>query len=90
MAIIIKRAAKITACRGYSLRFAGPFFREFVVSCPVDATEVVAAARREGVLAGIPLSRYFKDETQKLLLVAVTEKHTREDFDKFCGVLRGF
>ena len=27
----------ISECDGYSLRFPGPFFREFVVRCPVDA-----------------------------------------------------
>ena len=81
-------AEKISACPGYKLRFKGPFFREFVVNCPGAATGIVGAARREGILAGIPLSRYFGDAAANQLLVAVTERHTEKDFEKLCGVLR--
>ncbi len=73
---------------GYSLRFGGPFFREFVVRCPVDAAEVVAAARRQDVLAGIPLKERFGEEARNDLLVAVTEKRTDEDLERFCGILK--
>jgi glycine dehydrogenase subunit 1 len=81
-------AEKISACPGYGLRFKGPFFREFVVSCPGEAAVVVEAARREGILAGIPLARYFGDGAGNQLLVAVTEKHDKKDLEKFCRVLR--
>ncbi|HEX6790331.1 MAG TPA: aminomethyl-transferring glycine dehydrogenase subunit GcvPA [Candidatus Krumholzibacteria bacterium] len=81
-------AAAISACEGYSLKYSAPFFREFVVSCPSDATAIVEAARREGILAGIPLSRYFGAAARNLLLVAVTEKNQDEDAEKFCAVLK--
>ena len=78
----------IEECDGYSLRFGGPFFREFVVRCPVDAAEVVEAARRQGVLAGIPLKQRFGEEARNDLLVAVTEKRTNEDLERFCEILK--
>ena len=78
----------IEDCHRYSLRFAGPFFREFVVRCPVDAAAVVQAARRKGVLAGIALEKYFGEEAKNDLLVAVTEKRTDEDFELFCDILK--
>jgi glycine dehydrogenase subunit 1 len=81
-------ARMIDDCDGYSLRFRGPFFREFVVRCPVDAAAVVDAARRERVLAGIPLGERFGEEARNDLLVAVTEKRTDEDFEKFCSILK--
>jgi glycine dehydrogenase subunit 1 len=81
-------AEMIGACPGYELRFSGPFFREFVVKCPCRATVLADAARREGVLAGIPLSRYFGERAENHLLVAVTEKHEQRDFEKMCSVLR--
>jgi glycine dehydrogenase subunit 1 len=80
-------ARRIEACPGYGLRYSGPFFREFVVECPVDAGAVVEAARREDILAGIPLSRYFGKDARNQLLVAVTEKHNETDFEKFIKVL---
>jgi hypothetical protein len=48
----------------------------------------VEAARKEGILAGIPLARYFGAAAQHLLLVAVTEKNQDEDADTYCDVLR--
>ncbi len=79
----------ISECPGYSLRFAGPFFREFVVRCPADADDGRRRERAaEGVLAGIPLERYFGEEFRNDLLVAVTEKRTDEDFENSAASLR--
>jgi len=83
-----KLAGMIAACDGYALAYSAPFFREFVVSCPADAGAIVEAARRDGVLAGIPLERYFGPGARQRLLVAVTEKHQDEDFEKLCAVLK--
>jgi glycine dehydrogenase subunit 1 len=83
-----KLASAIAACEGYSLKYSAPFFREFVVACPVDASSIVETARGEGILAGIPLARYFGAAARNLLLVAVTEKNQDEDADKLCAVLK--
>jgi len=80
-------ARVVEACDGYRLRYRAPFFREFVVECPVDAARVVRAAREDGVLAGIALEKYFGEDARRHLLVAVTEKHTPDDFDKLRGAL---
>ena len=84
-----KLAGMIEACNGFSLRHNGPFFREFAVRCPVPASDVVAAAREVGILAGIPLDKYYGDEARNDLLVAVTEKRTDEDMTRLCDVLKG-
>jgi len=83
-----KLAGAVAACDGYSLQYRAPFFREFVLACPVDAEAVVRAARMEGILAGIPLSRYYGTSARNQLLVAVTEKHQDEDIERFCSVLK--
>ena len=83
-----KLAGMIAACDGYRLQYAAPFFREFVVACPADAGAVIEAARKEGVLAGIPLQKYFGAAARNQLLVAVTERHQDEDFEKLCAVLK--
>ena len=81
-------ASMIGECTGYSLRYSGPFFREFVVRCPVDARAVVDNARVSGIMAGIALEKYFGGEAKNDLLVAVTEKRTEDDFRRLCDVLR--
>ena len=63
-------------------------FREFVVRCPVDASTIVDNARAAGILAGIPLEKYFGDDARNDLLVAVTEKRSDEDFSRLCDVLK--
>ncbi len=82
-----KLASMIASLDGYSLRYRAPFFREFVVACPTDADAVVEAARQHGVLAGIPLSRYFGPGAGNLLLVTATDRHSDEDFDRLCSAL---
>jgi glycine dehydrogenase subunit 1 len=78
------RIGSIDGCR---LPYGGPFFREFVVETPRSNSDTLAAARDRGVLAGIPLDRYFGEQFANRLLVAVTEKHTSEDIDVLCDVL---
>ena len=70
---------KITDLPGYSLKYDQPFFREFVVETPVPASEVVEKMLDQGILAGYDLSA-VGDEG---LLVAVTEKRTKEQLDDF-------
>ncbi len=81
-------ADAITACDGYTLKYRAPFFREFVVACPTSARAVADAARQEGILAGIPLAKYFGAPARNDLLVAVTEKHRDDDFERLCAVLK--
>jgi glycine dehydrogenase subunit 1 len=85
----VELSQMISEIDGYGLKYDGPFFREFVVRCPDPAETVVARAREKGVLAGIPLGKYFGVDFQNDLLIAVTEKRTDEDLKLFRDVLRG-
>jgi glycine dehydrogenase subunit 1 len=53
--------------------FSGPFFNEFAVRGP-DAAAALERAEAAGVLAGVPLGRWYP-ELDDALLVAVTELH---------------
>jgi glycine dehydrogenase subunit 1 len=79
---------RIAALDGYELAYAGPVFNEFVVRCPVDATELRARCREMGVDPGLPLGRFYPDMAD-CLLAAVTEKRTKGDIDKLVGALDG-
>jgi len=81
--------AQFTASRvpGYKLVFEEPVFNEFVLHCPRDAEAVRASCRGRGVDPGLPLGRFYP-EYKDCLLVAVTEKRTKEDIDRLCEALR--
>jgi glycine dehydrogenase subunit 1 len=83
-----KLASMIAAVDGYSIRYRAPFFREFVVACPADADAVTDAARKRGVLAGIPLTRYYGPSARNLLLVTATDRHSDDDFNSLCDALK--
>lgn len=81
-------AERFAAVPGYSLRFPAPFFHEFVLKCPTDAHEVASRLAEQGILAGLPLGEFYPD-LAGCLLIAVTEKRTREEIDAFAKALAG-
>jgi glycine dehydrogenase subunit 1 len=65
-----------------------PFLNEFAVRVP-DAARVHGALLERGILAGLPLSRWFPDddELRDALLVCATETTTSQDISAFAGAL---
>jgi glycine cleavage system P protein (glycine dehydrogenase) subunit 1 len=72
---------------GYRRAHAGPFFREFVLECPVEASAVVREGLEHDVLAGVDLGQ-FRPEWKRWLLVAVTEQRNAEEIDRWAAALR--
>jgi glycine dehydrogenase subunit 1 len=81
-------AERIAGLKGYRLTYDAPFFHEFTVTCPRPAAEIIASARREGILAGVPLARFCPRRANDLL-IAVTEKRTKEEVDRLVECLAG-
>ncbi len=54
------------------------FFNEFVLELPCEAADVIAHLIEKGIAAGFPLSRYYKN-MDNCILIAVTEKRTKEE-----------
>ncbi len=63
-----------------------PCFNEFVVRLPKPAKDVAALLLDKGFAAGIPLDGFYPERGNELL-VAVTEKRTREEIDRLSGAL---
>jgi glycine dehydrogenase subunit 1 len=63
-----------------------PFFNEFVVKLPGDASEIAGQMIEKGFAAGFPLGRYYDDRKDQLL-VAVTEKRTKEEIKALANAL---
>lgn len=79
---------RVLSLPGYSAAFDdAPFFNEFTVKVRGgSAARVCDALEKERIIAGLDLGRV--DASRKdALLVAVTEKHTREELDRFVAAL---
>ena len=79
-------AALAERTSGYRRAHEGPFFREFVLECPVDAAEVVREGRARGIVAGVDLGR-FRPAWRRQLLVAVTEQRSAAEIERWAEVL---
>lgn len=72
---------RLLAAPGVTMRFGHrSHFNEFVVNLPMAADKIIRGLFGRGLAAGFPLVRYFP-EMNNCLLVAVTEKRTKEDMD---------
>ncbi len=65
---------------------SSPTFNEMTVLLPEDAGEVVGRMIEEGFAAGLPLGRYYP-QMSRYLLVAVTERRTKEEIGRFAEAL---
>jgi glycine dehydrogenase subunit 1 len=79
-------AERLTDIPGVALRFPAPFFKEFVLTLPKSPARVVRRLAKDRILAGVPLGS-FEKRLRDSLLVAVTEKRTREEIDRFATAL---
>jgi glycine dehydrogenase subunit 1 len=64
-----------------------PFFREFVIKTGRPGQDVVRDGLKEGLLAGVYLSRMPDLGVEDGLLLAFTEKHRKEDIDRLVAFL---
>jgi len=72
----------LLAIEGVQPVVSGPVLREFAIRTPVPATTLIDRLTDEGFLAGIAL-----DDDAHGLLVAVTERRTREEIDRFAAAV---
>jgi len=80
-------AAALAALDGFELAFAGPFFKEFVVRCPLPPAEVNRRLLDHGLIGGVDLGR-FQPDWEGWMLLCVTEKRTRADIDRLVAACR--
>jgi glycine dehydrogenase subunit 1 len=82
-------STQITANPRLQRRFTAPVFKEFVVrDSEGRVADLLEQAQQAGVLAGIPLQRWYP-ELSDCFLVAVTEKRTRPEIQLLADSLAG-
>ena len=72
--------------QGVKVKRSSPTFNEFTVELPKNADEVVHRMIGKGFACGFPLGRFYKG-LDNYLLVAVTEKRTKEEIVQFVNSL---
>lgn len=80
-------ANNIKELDNFDLLFDRPFFKEFVVSSKVDSNKVLKTCLKNNIFAGIDLSQNDK-RLYNSFSVAVTEKRSRKELDKYISTLR--
>jgi glycine dehydrogenase subunit 1 len=79
-------ADRLAEVPGVRLKFPGPFFKEFVIELPRPADGYLPGLLAAGFHGGVPLGKWYP-ELERCLLVAVTEKRTKAEIDRFVAAL---
>jgi len=79
--------SRLSELEGFERPYDAPSFNEFVVRRKGGkAGPMLAALAAQGILAGVDLGK-FRPEWDHDFLVAVTEKHSKEDIDRLVDAL---
>jgi glycine dehydrogenase subunit 1 len=78
---------KICEIDGFSPANSAPFFKEFAIKTEMEPREIIKKMKSKGFFAGLDISPYgFENQ----LLIAVTEKRTKEEMDEFVNELNNY
>jgi glycine dehydrogenase subunit 1 len=88
--LMVRRAAyareRLTSIDGVELLHDAPVCREFAVTVDAPVQEVLDACAADGIAAGYPLARDYP-EYEDALLVAITERRSKQDIDRLADSL---
>ena len=76
----------VSQVKGCKLAFSSPTFNEFVLEIEGDFEAVLKEMRKEEIVGGLPLPRFYP-ELNRHLLVTVTEMNTKEEIDRWAKTL---
>jgi glycine dehydrogenase subunit 1 len=79
-------AQEISKLNGFSVNTDFPFFNEFIVKCPHSISQLNNSLIEHGFIGGLDLTS-ISPALKNHMLIAVTEKISKEMIDIFCEVL---
>jgi glycine dehydrogenase subunit 1 len=82
-------AEQVSKIKDFMITCDGPFFKEFTVMTPAPPKRIIEEGLREKFLAGIDLGRFGPKWTDQML-IAVTEKRTKQEMDRLVQFLMRF
>ncbi len=81
-------ASQINGIPGCSVDMEKPFFKEFVITLPHEASRIIKNLSKKHIVPGIELSSFFPDMKNKLL-TCITEMNSREQIDRLIDGIKG-
>jgi glycine dehydrogenase subunit 1 len=81
-------ASAVANVDGVKIKFAAPFFNEFVVDVGAPAAGVLTSLQELGILGGVDLGRWYP-ELESCILTTATELTTSADITAFAAALDG-
>ncbi|MBA7605195.1 glycine dehydrogenase (decarboxylating) subunit 1 [subsurface metagenome] len=76
-------AEAISKLKRYSLTSDQPFFKEFVIRCPMSPEKINRALLKEQIIGGLDVSHLMANG----MLLCVTEMNSRREIDHLVSVL---
>ncbi len=80
-------AAELRQIPGVTLKFNRPFFKEFTLQVPGNATALLERLLKAGYHAGLDLGRWYP-ALKNCISIAVTEKRTRAELDGLAAAFK--
>mgnify|MGYP001218167869 CR=1 FL=1 len=77
-------ASQINTLDGYTVNNDRPFFREFVVSCPISPSQINKTLLQKNIIGGIDISSNIENS----MLICVTETNSKQEIDSLVTALR--
>ena len=78
--------SRLREVKGVEVYDQEPTFNEFLITLPADPRQVISRMVDAGYAAGFPVARYYP-ELDNRLLVAITEKRTKQEISVFAEML---
>ena len=79
-------AREISKLDGFEITFTNPYFKEFAVSTEKTVFEINQYLKENKFIGGYDLEEDYEDLSGNML-IAVTEKRTRDEIDKLVQLL---
>ena len=73
-------AERICSVPGFDMVYPGPYFHEFVTTCPVKPEKLTAGLEAWGILGGLPI--------EQGILWCATEMNTKDEIDALEAAIR--
>lgn len=77
----------LSGVKKLQVKQSSPTFNEFTVRLPYNAQRLITKMQDKGFIAGLALGQYYKG-MDDYMLIAVTEKHTKQQLDQFVKTIR--
>ncbi|MBN2010201.1 aminomethyl-transferring glycine dehydrogenase subunit GcvPA [candidate division KSB1 bacterium] len=82
-------ADQLVKLTGFKMTFPHPFFKEFAITVPEEAERLLQQLANENIMGGVHLQQ-FDANLPNTLLIAVTEKRTKDELNRYVEIAKTF